>query len=486
MEEKIIKDRIKKIKEIKELGINPYPYSFNQKDYIKDILEKNKSLKKEEENKKSVTIAGRILTLRNLGKIAFGNIQDQTGNIQFFISKGILKEQYKLFKLLDRGDIVGLEGTIFRTKAGEITIKTNNLTLLTKTTRPLPEKWHGLKDPELKYRERYVDMIMDPKIREIFQKRSQIISAMREFLNSKGFIELEIPLIQPIYGGANARPFKTHINAWNMDMYLSISPELYLKRLIVGGIEKVYTISKSFRNEGVDRTHNPEFTTMESYEAYADYNKTMELTEQMYEYIAKKVLKTTKINYQGKEINLKTPWKRLTTIQAIKKHADINIEKLSDKEIQEILKRNKIVLENYNRGIATELIFEELVESKLLGPVFITDHPKETTPLCKIHRKNNNQVERFEPFIAGFEIANGYSELNDPVLQKKLLEEQAEQLRAGSAEAHPMDEDFIRAIEYGMPPTGGVGISIDRMIMLFTNSRTIRDVIPFPTMKPKK
>ncbi|MBI4447709.1 lysine--tRNA ligase [Candidatus Woesearchaeota archaeon] len=485
----LIVQRLEKLRSIREeLGVNPYPYSYRQTSSASQILEESNNLEKEEKREsKTVSVAGRIILLRGMGKASFGHLQDASGKIQFYVREDEVKEQYKLFKKLDLGDIIGMEGFVFRTKMGEITIWVKNLSLLTKTLRPLPEKWHGLQDKELRYRKRYLDLIANPEIKKVFVMRSKIITAVREILNAKGFIEVEVPLLQPIYGGANARPFKTHINAWNMDLFLSISPELYLKRLIIGGFEKVYTIGKNFRNEGSDKTHNPEFTMMECYQAYADYNEMMSLTEEIFEYAAKKVLGTTELIYQGQKISLKRPWKKLSMAEAIKHHVGQDVTKMSDKELKQLMTNYNIEYEgDFNKGLAVQLIFEELVEDKLIQPTHITDHPKESTPLCKLHRKNSDLIERFEPFINGWEVGNAYSELNDPILQKDLLKEQVEKGRGGDEESHPMDEDYIEALEHGMPPTGGLGIGIDRMIMLFTDSETIRDVILFPTMKPKE
>src|SRR3989344_1511684 len=486
-EHRLIVQRKQKLQELKKNNIDPYPYKFDKKDNSKDILENFKKLKKEEKAKEKVSIAGRIMSLRIMGKVSFGHLQDAHGKIQFYIKEDeVGKKEYNTFKKFDLGDFMGIKGNVFRTKRGEISIWVNKVELLSKSLRPLPEKWHGLKDIEIRYRQRYLDLLINHDVKEIFLKRSEIIKAIREFLDSKGFIEVETPLLQPLYGGANARPFKTKINAYNMDMYLSIFPELYLKRLIIGGFEKVYTISKNFRNEGVDKSHNPEFSMLEFYWAYADYNDIMGITEDLINYVAKKVNKSTKIKYQDKNIELKKPWKKLSMNNAIKKYLEINIEKLSDDDIKNYLRDNNIEYQgDFNRGLATELIFETLVQDKLIQPVFIIDHPKESTPLCKPKRGDNNIIERLEPYINGWEIGNGYSELNDPILQRELLEKQANQ-RTVEEENHPVDEDFINALEYGMPPTGGLGIGIDRLAMILTDSPSIRDVIFFPVMKPEK
>jgi len=486
-ESSVIKDRYKKLEEIKKRGINPYPYSFKKKNDAATILKRYESLKAGEMTKDDVSLAGRIMAIRRMGKLTFSHIQDETGRIQILLKEDDDKKNYELFKLFDIGDIIGVNGVVFKTKTGETTIEVKKLYLLCKSLYPLPEKYHGIKDPELKYRRRYLDLIMEPEKKRIFIMRAKIISAIREFLDSRGFVEVETPTLQPVYGGANAKPFKTHHNALDLDMYLRISPELYLKRLIVAGFEKVYEICKNFRNEGIDKTHNPEFTMLEFYWAYTDYNDMMNVFEELYAYVAEKVLGTTKIEYQGKKIDLKPPWKRLSMTDAIKQYAKIDVASYSDDELKDLVNTYNLNIEgDLTRGKIIAALFEELVEDKLLGPIFIIDHPKETSPLTKVHRKNPELIERFEPFINGWEIGNAYSELNDPVDQKKRLQEQAELLRAGFETSQPMDEDFVRAIEYGMPPCGGVGLGVDRMVMLLTNSQSIRDVILFPTMKPEK
>lgn len=483
---KLIQERLDKLIRLKHLGVDPYPYSYKNYVFSKLLLDKYCNLNEGEATKDVYSVMGRIMTQRDMGKAAFAHIQDQEGQIQIYFREDELKN-YEVFKLIDIGDIIGVKGIVFKTKKGEITIHAQEFTLLSKSLRPLPEKFHGLQDSEIRYRQRYVDLIANQNVKKIFLTRSKIISAVREYLDQRGFTEVEIPYLQPIYGGANAKPFKTHINAWNIDLYLSISPELYLKRLIVGGYEKVYTIGKCFRNEGVDKTHNPEFTSMECYWSGADYNDMMQLTEDLYEHVAMKVLGTTEIEYQGTKISLKKPWKRMTMYQALKEFANIDIEKLSDDEIYDLLDKNSI---EYNlaltpRGLAIALLFEELCEKNLVQPIFITDHPKETSPLCKLKRGNSDLIERFEPYINCWEIGNAYSELTDPIMQRKLFEEQAERGRGGDEEAQQMDEDFLRSVEYGLPPTGGLGLGMDRMIMLLTDAPSIREVIFFPTMKPE-
>ena len=484
-EKDLIDERIKKLNELRKEGIKPYPPIYAPTSKSNEIIEKFSSLDAHEKSGKIVKIAGRIITRRDMGKVSFMDLDDGYGRIQLFFRQNDLGEKYHLLQFLDLGDFIGVEGEVFKTKTNQLSIWIKDLTILSKAIRPLPDKYHGLKDPEVRYRKRYLDLITNPDVRKTFMLRSKIIHLIREFLDKKEFMAVETPVLQPIYGGANARPFVTHLNALDMRMYLRISPELYLKRLIIGGFNKVYEICKNFRNEGIDKTHNPEFTMMELYQSYADYNDMMELTEDIYNYVAKKVLGTTKINYQGTEIDLKKPWIRITMKDALKKYADIDVDKLSDDDLKNKLEAYNIEYEGaFCRGTAISSLFEELVEDKLIQPTFVIDHPKESTPLCKLHRKDPELIERFEPYINGWEIGNAYSELNDPIYQRKVLEEQ-EKKREIDEEAHPMDEDFVEALETGMPPTGGLGLGIDRLVMLLTNAESIRDVIFFPMMKPK-
>ena len=484
-EEQLIKQRIEKLHKIEKLGINPYPYKFEVKNFSDNILREYSKLKEGGKSNNKVTLAGRIITLRPMGKIAFGHLQDQKGKIQFFINdKEIGKKEFELFNLLDLGDIIGVQGTIFRTKAGEITILVKKLELLTKSLRPLPDKWHGLKDVEERYRRRYVDLIVNPEVKDIFIKKFKIINSIKESLNKEDYIEVDTPVIQPIYGGAAAKPFKTYVNDLKRDAFLRISDELYLKRLIVGGFDRVYELSKDFRNESIDSTHNPEFSMIEFYQAYADYDEMMKLTERIVSNANKAINNKNEITFMGNKINLKTPFKIITMKDAVKKFGNIDVDKLNDKELFKL--KDKYKLEHkgdLTRGWMIQLLFEHFAEPKLMQPVFIIEHPRETTPLCKWSRKNQELIERFELFIGGFEISNGYSELNHPIVQRNLLEEQAKELREGVEEANPMDEDFIRAIEQGMPPTGGVGIGTDRLTMVLTGSNSIKDVILFPMMK---
>ena len=484
-EEQLIKQRLDKLDKIRRLGINPYPYKFEVKNFSDEILKKYSKLKNEQKTKDKAVLAGRIITLRPMGKIAFGHIQDYHGKIQFFINeKELSKKEFELFNLLDLGDIIGVQGNIFKTKAGEITVLVKKLELLTKSLRPLPDKWHGLKDIEERYRKRYVDLISNPEVKEIFIKKFKIINSIKETLNKEEYIEVDTPIIQSIYGGANAKPFKTYVNDLKREAYLRISDELYLKRLIVGGFDKVYELSKDFRNESVDSTHNPEFNMIEFYQAYADYQDMMKLTERIIENAVKAAGNKNDVVFMGNKINLKAPFKVMTMKEAINKFGNINVDKLNDKELFKL--KDKYKLEHkgtLTRGWMIQLLFEHFAEPKLIQPIFITEHPRETTPLCKWSRKDSSLIERFELFIGGFEISNGYSELNDPLIQRKLLEEQAKELKEGVEEANPMDDDFIRAIEQGMPPTGGVGVGIERLTMVLTGKDSIKDVIFFPMMK---
>ncbi|MBQ7793928.1 MAG: lysine--tRNA ligase [Clostridia bacterium] len=434
-----------------------------------------------------VAVAGRIMSKRGMGKVGFVHIADIDGQIQLFVKKDILgEEEYDRFKKLDIGDIVGAEGEVFTTQTGEISIRADKLTLLSKSLLPLPEKFHGLVDPDLRYRQRYVDLIMNEDVKKTFIARSKLVRAVRNFMDSKGFIEVETPTLNTIPGGANARPFITHHNALDIDMYMRIATELHLKRLIVGGLEKVYEIGRIFRNEGMDIRHNPEFTTIESYEAYADFNAVMDNTEELIRYCAREVCGTEQITYQGVEIDL-SHFERLTMIDSIKKYAGVDFNEIkTDEEAQRVAKERGLELDpiKTTRGDIIALFFDEYVEEKLVQPTFITEYPVEISPLAKRIPNRPELTERFELFITSREIGNAFSELNDPIDQRKRFEAQAALRAAGDEEANYVDEDFLNALEYGMPPTGGVGIGIDRLAMLLTDSYSIRDVILFPTMKP--
>ncbi len=435
-----------------------------------------------------VVLAGRLMTIRSHGKTAFANLRDLSGDIQVYFRQDVMGEEaYKYVKMLDMGDLVGIEGHVFKTQKGEITVKVNKLTLLSKSLRPLPEKWHGLKDTELRYRQRYVDLIVNPSVRETFVKRTKIVAKIREYLNRNQFMEVETPMMHAIPGGAAARPFITHHNALDIDIYMRISPELYLKRLIVGGLERVYEINRSFRNEGVSIRHNPEFTMMESYQAYGNFEDAIALTEGIVSYCAKEVLGTTKINYQGMDIDLTPPWNRITMQEGIKQYTG------EDFDAVETLSEARAIADRLNVeygdadgiGKIMNLCFEEYVEENLMQPTVVYGHPVEISPLAKQNREKPLTTERFEIFIYGRELANGYSELNDPIDQKQRFESQLKEREAGDDEAHRMDEDFVTALEYGLPPTAGLGIGIDRLVMFLTDSASIRDVLLFPLMKPE-
>jgi lysyl-tRNA synthetase, class II len=479
---KEVDERLRKLELLRQAGINPYPYKFNQNAHSEEIKQSFSKFKG-----KKVNVAGRIMRFRNMGKLAFADLKDGEGNIQIMFRKNDLKNKYTILNYLNLADFIGVRGEVVKSKTGEITILASNVELLTKTINPLPSDWHGLKDKELRYRHRHLDLITNPKSHKTFIIRSKINELIREFLTKKDFLEVETPIIQPVYGGAAAEPFTSKLNALNMKVYMRISNELYLKRLIIGGYEKVFEFSRDFRNEGVDRTHNPEFTQVEAYASYWDYNDMMKLLEQLYEFIAKKLYKTTKVTYQGKTVDFKAPWKRMTMYEALKKIGGVDIEKTSDAALKSLLRKHNVDFKakDFVRGFAISDLFEELCEDKLVQPTFITDMPKETSPLCKIHRSNPDLIERFEPYVCGMEIGNAYSELNDPLEQRRQFEFQQHQAKSGDKEAHPMDVDFIEALSHGMPPTGGIGFAIDRMVMLFTDSASIRDVLLFPFMRPQ-
>ena len=437
---------------------------------------------------KDVSVAGRLMSKRIMGKASFGHIADSDGGLQVYFSREDLgQDEYADFKKLDVGDIIGVCGKIFKTKTGEITVHATKVTLLAKSLLPLPEKYHGLKDPELRYRQRYVDLIANPEVKEIFVKRSKIVSAVREFLDGEGFYEVETPVLNTLAGGANARPFITHHNTLDVDMYLRIATELYLKRCIVGGFDKVYEVGRIFRNEGMDPKHNPEFTTVELYQAYVDYNAMMDLTEKLVCHCAQKACGTLEITYQGQPISLASPWERLTMVDAVKRYTGLDFEngKLEDL-VSAANGMGLDIAKDTSWGDALYKVFDAFVEEKLTGPVFITDYPVEVSPLAKKKPSDKRLTERFELFVTGRELANAFSELNDPNDQRERFEAQMQAKAKGDEEAQPYDEDFVTALEYGMPPTGGLGIGIDRLVMLLTDSYSIREVLLFPTMKPLK
>lgn len=514
----LIKRRLEELAEIRKLGINPYPYKFNVTTDSAEILSTFKDPQTEDEiakqKEKIVSVAGRISAIRAMGKASFCHIRDDKGKIQIYIRKDDVGETlYKVFKLLDIGDIIGVTGFVFRTKMGEISVHATSFELLTKSIQPLPvvkeeitesgEKiiHDAFANVELRYRQRYIDLIVNEEVRGTFIKRTKIIQSIKKTLEKHEFFEVETPTLQSIYGGANAKPFVTHHKALDIPLYLRISNELYLKRLIVGGFNRVYEFVRDFRNEGIDRTHNPEFTQVEWYQAYGDYNDSMNLFEEVCEQACLAVNGTTKITYQDVELDFKRPWKRLYMVDTIKSKTGLDVLNTKKADIIKYMNDNSIEYDpkiSHSKGLLIANLFEETCEEDLVKPTFVVDHPLDTTPLCKPLRKytaeqleemkkDPEQVifsERFEPYIYKWELGNSYSELNDPVLQRKLLEEQVERGRGGEEETHPLDEDFINAIEIGMPPTTGVGLGVDRLVMLLTNSHTIRDVIFFPLMKP--
>ena len=475
--------RREKLKALIDMGKNPYEIEkYNRTNFSADITENF-----EEYEGKTVSIAGRLMAKRGHGKVCFVDIQDSKGRIQSFLKLDNLGESYEEVKLLDLGDIVGIEGEVFKTQMGEISVRAYKFSILCKSLQILPEKFHGLTDIELRYRQRYVDLIVNPEIKETFLKRNKIIKGIREYLDDRGYLEVETPILSIIAGGGEARPFTTHHNTLDIDMNMRIANELYLKRLVVGGFDKVYEMGKMFRNEGMDQTHNPEFTSIEIYSAYEDYNDMMELTENLIAEVCKKVNGTTKITYNGKEIDLTPPFKRMTMVDAIKEYAKIDMDKVTtDEEAQKIAKEHNIELEaaKSTKGHIVQELFEKYCEEHLIQPTFIIKHPVEVSPLAKRDPKNKDYTQRFELFIDTNEFANAFSELNDPIDQRERFEKQVENRKKGNDEAHPMDEDFLNAIEVGLPPTGGLGIGVDRLVMLLTGNISIRDIILFPTMKP--
>lgn len=476
--------RIDKMHKIEEHGWKPFGYRFLYTHRAADIAAQFDELSEKETE---VKMAGRIMAIRGHGKTCFMDMQDKTGRIQVYVRKDVIgEENYALIKLMDIGDTVGITGTAFRTHMGELSIKANSVEMLSKSLRPLPEKWHGLKDVETRYRQRYVDLIVNPEVRDTFVKRSQIIRSVREVLDSHDFLEVETPILNTIAGGAAARPFISYHNALDMQVYMRIAPELYLKRLIVGGMDRVYEMGRVFRNEGIDNRHNPEFTSVEIYQSFADYRDMMDLTEEVVVKTAEKVLGTTTINYEGTSIELASPWKRMSMIEAVKEYSGKDFTDVTDlEEARAIAKELNVAIEpSFGIGKIINACFEEYVEDKLIQPTFITGHPKEISPLAKSNPENPEITDRFEAYIYGREICNGFTELNDPIDQKERFLKQVEERANGDEEANMMDEDFVNALEYGLPPTGGLGIGIDRLVMFLTNSSTIRDVLFFPTMKP--
>ena len=487
--------RLDKLARFRELGVEPYPYSFDSTHTVPELQEQGDALL---ESGAQVRLSGRLMAVRGQGKAMFGNVQAQHQRLQIYVRKDEVGDSgFEQFGLCDIGDFLGITGTMMRTKTGELTLRAQEVMLLSKAIRPMPvpkvEEKDGerivhdeVTDKEFRYRQRYVDLALNPEVAQVFLQRDTIFQTTRNYLAEQGMLEVETPTLQAVYGGANATPFTTHHNALDQTFYLRISNELYLKRLIAGGFDAVFEFVKDFRNEGIDRTHNPEFSMLEFYQANVDYTTMMRHCEEIYSRCALALNGTTQFEYDGKTIDVKAPWQRMTMAEAIESLGGIAISGMSDEELQDLLAQRGWELDGgWNRGLAMQLVFEETCEPKLIQPTFITDHPKETSPLCKSHRSNPELIERFEAFINGWEMANAYSELNDPVVQRRLMEEQVERGRGGEAETHPLDEDYLRAMEYGMPPMGGIGIGMDRMVMLLTGQYTIRDVILFPTMRPE-
>ena len=478
----LLKVRREKLSDLQERGMDPFRITkYEVSHHSQEIKDAFDSLKG-----KSVTVAGRMMSKRVMGKASFCNVQDLMGNIQSYVARdSVGEESYKDFKKFDIGDIVGIRGQVFRTKTGEISVHAEEVTLLSKSLQILPEKFHGLTNTDVRYRQRYTDLIMNAEVKDTFVKRSRILSSIRRYLDGQGFLEVETPMLVANAGGAAARPFETHFNALDEDFKLRISLELYLKRLIVGGLERVYEIGRVFRNEGLDTRHNPEFTLMELYQAYTDYHGMMDLTENLYRHVAREVLGTTKIVYNGVEMDLGKPFERITMVDAVKKYAGVDFDAIKTTEEAKALAKEKGVEfeERHKKGDILSLFFEEFAEEHLIQPTFVMDHPIEISPLTKKKPDNPDYVERFEFFMNGWEMANAYSELNDPIDQRERFKAQEELLAQGDEEANTTDEDFLNALEIGMPPTGGIGFGIDRMCMLLTDSAAIRDVLLFPTMK---
>jgi len=484
------KQRREKLQDLRDQGINPFPNDFQATHTLGDVATAHADDDKEalEGGSQEYTVAGRIMARRDFGKAAFIQIQDRSGRLQVYVGKDkIGEEAFKLFGTLDLGDIVGISGQPFRTKTGELSLRASSLRLLTKSLKPLPEKWHGLTDVETRYRQRYLDMIVNPQVRETFQARSRIIRLIRSYMEDNGYLEVETPMMQPIAGGATAKPFITHHNTLKMDLFLRIAPELYLKRLVVGGFERVFEINRNFRNEGISIQHNPEFTMMEFYRAYATYHDLMDFTEELICHVAQEVCGGLKIPYGGKEVDLTAPWARLTVREAVAKYGDIAPEDIEDRDkLYAYAQKLGLELDKHiGYGKLLTEVFDEVAEPKLWNPTFITEYPTEVSPLSRMNDDNPEVVDRFELFIVGRELANAFSELNDPDDQKQRFLKQLEEKEAGDEEAHAMDEDYIRALEYGLPPTAGEGIGIDRLVMLLTDSASIRDVILFPQLRPE-
>ena len=495
-ESQLIEQRLQKLDAIRDLGIEPYPYRFEPTHHSVDIVASFDTLSASGDE---VRVAGRLIVTRGHGKAAFADLRDAKGRLQIYVRlDNIGDDAFALWKLLDIGDFIGVSGQVFKTRTGQISVQVQTLALLTKAIRPLPVPKEEIRDgervihdqfsdKELRYRRRYLDLALNPDVQAVFRKRSAVVSAIREFLDSRSFLEVETPVLQPLYGGASARPFVTHHNVLDMPLYLRISDELYLKRLIVGGLERVYEIGKNFRNEGIDRTHNPEFSMLELYQAYADYSDMMAIAEALYAFVAEKVNGATTLEYQGREIDLTPPWPRIPMLDAIEKYSGIDVARSSDAELRAACKRFDSDIEpNAERGLLINALFEACVEPELIQPTFITDYPIAVSPLAKRHRTQKDLTERFEFFINGWEAGNAFSELNDPIDQRQRFAHQKTLRDRGDDEAQILDEDFLMALEHGMPPTGGLGIGVDRMVMLLADAPSIRDAILFPHLRPKE
>ncbi|MFZ5947961.1 MAG: lysine--tRNA ligase [Stygiobacter sp.] len=490
----LMQRRLEELEELNKKGILPYAYNYDVNSYSNLIKENFENYEG-----KDVKIAGRIMTLRRMGKASFAHLQDNQGKIQIYLRKDDIGDYYDVFKLLDIGDIIGVEGYVFKTKTGEISVHAKSFQLLAKSIRPIPIAkeqidengnkiiYDQFADKELRYRQRYLDLIVNPEVKEVFFQRSKIVTEIRKYLDNNGLLEVETPILQPLYGGASARPFITHHNALDIDLYLRIADELYLKRLIVGGFDGVYEISKDFRNEGMDRTHNPEFTMLELYVAYKDYFWMMDFVEKMVSNIAVNVFSKTEFEIEGTKINFNPPWKRISMVDELKNVTGIDVLQASSDDLKKVLKSKNVDLEGgESKGKLIDLLFEVTIQPTLIQPTFVMDYPVELSPLAKKHRSREGLVERFEGFVLGREICNAFSELNDPIDQKARFIEQSKMRDEGDEEAHQIDEDYVRALEYGMPPTAGLGVGIDRLVMLLTNQSSIRDVLLFPQMKPQK
>lgn len=476
--------RVQKLESLRERGVNPYPYRYEVSHEAASVLRDEEILSSQGTE---VSLAGRIVALRGHGKTTFGHVLDHSGKVQFYVRKDALGEEaYETFGLIEVGDWIGIQGSVFRTKTGELTIKVRNYRILAKALRPLPEKWHGLQDKEIRFRQRYVDLIVNERVRETFRMRSRIVRSIRDFLDGEGFLEVETPVLQPLYGGASARPFVTHHNSLDIDLFLRIADELYLKRLLVGGMHRVYEFCKDFRNEGMDKTHNPEFTMLELYAAFWDYTDIMSIMERMFSRIIDDVLGNPVIEFGGHKIDLSPPWQRIRFFDALREATGKDLRGADRDEVARVADLAGVEIDpSLGLGKMLDALFSQLCEMKLIQPTFVFDYPKELSPLAKDHRSDPGLVERFEPFVGGFEIGNAFSELNDPLEQRRRFEDQARLLGAGDEEAQVLDEDFIRALEYAMPPAGGLGIGIDRVVMLLTNNDSIREVLFFPQLRPE-